>query len=136
MANETAKAAAAATAKSAKAAAAATAKSAKAAAAAAPVAGAPADTGTQDSAEQAPAAQAPAVQAAAAPEIKPKTAATAVESLETFIRRTEIVHLERDVVLVEVSHPQALSDSYPGTYGGIRLKKGQVGVRYSDGSTE
>ena len=125
MANETAKAAAAATS-----------KSAKAAAAAAPVAGAPADTGTQDSAELAPAVQEPAVQAAAAPEVKPKAAATTVEPLEAFIRRTEVVHLERDVVLVEVSHPQALSDSYPGTYGGIRLKKGPAGVRYSDGLTE
>lgn len=133
MANETAKAAAAATSKSAKAAAA-----AAPAPAPAPDTGAPVSTGTQASAEQAPAPdpQAPAVQAAAAPEAKPKAATTAVEPLEAFIRRTEVVHLERDVVLVEVSHPQALSDSYPGTYGGIRLKKGQVGVRYSDGSTE
>lgn len=129
MANETAKAAAAATPKTAKAAAAAT---------PAPDTGAPVSTGTQASAEQAPAPdpQAPAVQAAAAPEAKPKAATTAVEPLEAFIRRTEVVHLKRDVVLVEVSHPQALSDSYPGTYGGIRLKKGPVGVRYSDGSTE
>lgn len=114
-------------------------ETAKAAAAVAPDPGAQAGKATQVSAEQAAttAVQAPAVHTpAAAPEAKTNAPEAKVESLEAFIRRTEVVHLKRDVVLVEVSHPQALSDSYPGTYGGIRLKKGPVGVRYSDGSTE
>lgn len=128
MANETAKAAAAATP-----------KTAKAAAAATPDPSAQAGKATQASVEQAAttAVLAPAVHTpAASPEAKTKAPEAKVEPLEAFIRRTEVVHLKRDVVLVEVSHPQALSDSYPGTYGGIRLKKGPVGVRYSDGSTE
>lgn len=70
---------------------------------------------------------------AAVPEPEP----IIIEPLSDYIARVERAHLDRDVVAVEVTHPNANMDVYPGTYAGIRLTQGDVpSVKYSDGTTE
>lgn len=81
--------------------------------------------------------------------IAAKTAAEAVETeeaavaakpapaepLDAYIARVERAKLDQDVVAVAITHPEVHADRvHPGTYGGIRLGNGPVGVTYSDGS--
>lgn len=63
----------------------------------------------------------------------------------TFTEPVEVIGLheyiktkERDgSVLVEVSHPDAVEgDIFQGVYSGIRLRKGVLSAKYSDGTTE
>ena len=63
----------------------------------------------------------------------------------TFTEPVEVIGLheyiktkERDgSVLVEVSHPDAMDgDIFQGVYSGIRLKRGALSAKYSDGTTE
>lgn len=57
------------------------------------------------------------------------------EPLDAYIARVEREKLDQDVVVVEITHPEVHADRvHPGTYGGIRLSQGPVGVTYSDGS--
>lgn len=70
--------------------------------------------------------------AAASPEA---ASAAPAESLDAYIARVEREKLDQDVVVVEITHPEVHADRvHPGTYGGIRLSQGPVGVTYSDGS--
>lgn len=59
-----------------------------------------------------------------------------LEPLESFLRRVEGKHIDRDVVATAATHPHASEITWPGTYGGIRLSAGPVSVTYSDGTTE
>lgn len=59
-----------------------------------------------------------------------------LETLDTFLRRVEGKHIDRDVVATAATHPHASEITWPGTYGGIRLSAGPVSVTYSDGTTE
>lgn len=59
-----------------------------------------------------------------------------VPTLSEYIKQVESKHVKRDVFAVEVSHPNGEQHVRPCTYGGIRIKKGPLGVRYSDGTTE
>ena len=71
------------------------------------------------------AVQAPAVAAQPAP----------AEPLDAYIARVERAKLDKDVVAVAITHPEVHADRvHPGTYGGIRLGNGPVGVTYSDGT--
>lgn len=58
-----------------------------------------------------------------------------VEPLDTYIARVERAKLDKDIVAVAITHPEVHADRvHPGTYGGIRLSNGPVGVTYSDGT--
>ena len=59
-----------------------------------------------------------------------------LETIDTFLRRVEGKHIDRDVVATAATHPHASEITWPGTYGGIRLSAGPVSVTYSDGTTE
>jgi len=72
-------------------------------------------------------------------------AALTVAPKATFTVPVEVIGLheyiktkERDgSVLVEVSHPDAVDgDIYQGVYSGIRLKRGVLSAKFSDGTTE
>lgn len=57
------------------------------------------------------------------------------EPLDAYIARVERAKLDQDIVAVAITHPEVHADRvHPGTYGGIRLSNGPVGVTYSDGS--
>ena len=57
------------------------------------------------------------------------------EPLDAYIARVERAKLDQDVVAVAITHPEVHADRvHPGTYGGIRLGNGPVGVTYSDGT--
>lgn len=57
------------------------------------------------------------------------------EPLDAYIARVERAKLDQDIVVVAITHPEVHADRvHPGTYGGIRLSNGPVGVTYSDGS--
>lgn len=57
------------------------------------------------------------------------------EPLDAYIARVERAKLDQDVVAVAITHPEVHADRvHPGTYGGIRLSNGPVGVTYSDGT--
>lgn len=61
--------------------------------------------------------------------------AAPVEPLDAYIARVERAKLDQDIVAVAITHPEVHADRvHPGTYGGIRLSNGPVGVTYSDGS--
>ncbi len=61
--------------------------------------------------------------------------AAPVEPLDAYIARVERAKLDQDIVAVAITHPEVRADRvHPGTYGGIRLSNGPVGVAYSDGS--
>ena len=78
--------------------------------------------------QQAQAATGTAVQEPVAP-------AVAAEPLDAYIARVERAKLDQDVVAVAITHPEVHADRvHPGTYGGIRLGNGPVGVTYSDGT--
>lgn len=78
-------------------------------------------------------APAPVEQPAAAPVITP--AVPEPEPLADYIARVERAKLDEDVVAVAITHPEVREDRvHPGTYGGIRLSQGDVGVTYSDGT--
>ena len=63
------------------------------------------------------------------------TQALTNEPLDAYIARVERAKLDQDVVAVAITHPEVHADRvHPGTYGGIRLGNGPVGVTYSDGS--
>ena len=81
----------------------------------------------------------------AAEAVEPKEAAaqeaavaaqpTPAEPLDAYIARVERAKLDQDVVAVGITHPEVHADRvHPGTYGGIRLGNGPVGVTYSDGT--
>ena len=73
-----------------------------------------------------------APKAAASPEAAD---AASAESLDAYIARVECAKLDQDVVAVAITHPEVHADRvHPGTYGGIRLGNGPVGVTYSDGT--
>lgn len=58
-----------------------------------------------------------------------------IEPLTDYIARVEGAKLDQDVVAVAITHPEVREDRvHPGTYGGIRLSNGPVGVTYSDGT--
>lgn len=58
------------------------------------------------------------------------------EPLDAYIARVERAKLDQDIVAVAITHPEVHADRvHPGTYGGIRLSNGPVGVTYSDGTT-
>lgn len=60
---------------------------------------------------------------------------TPAEPLDAYIARVERAKLDQDVVAVAITHPEVHADRvHPGTYGGIRLGNGPVGVTYSDGT--
>ena len=60
---------------------------------------------------------------------------TPVEPLDAYIARVERAKLDQDIVAVAITHPEVHADRvHPGTYGGIRLSNGPVGVTYSDGT--
>lgn len=59
-----------------------------------------------------------------------------VPALAEYIAQVEGKHIARDVFAVDVTHPDAEPHVRPCTYGGIRVAKGPLSVRYSDGSTE
>lgn len=59
-----------------------------------------------------------------------------IPPLADYIRDVEGRHASRDVYAVEVSHPDGEERVYPGTYSGIRIKRGTLSVRYSDGTRE
>jgi hypothetical protein len=60
----------------------------------------------------------------------------AVPPLAEYIVDVEARHLDRDVYAVEVTYPDADERVYPGTYCGIRINSGPLGVRYSDGTRD
>ena len=61
--------------------------------------------------------------------------AAPVEPLDAYIARVERAKLDQDIVAVAITHPEVHADRvHPGTYGGIRLSNGPVGVTYSDGT--
>jgi hypothetical protein len=68
--------------------------------------------------------------------VKPQAGpADPVEPLADFIARVEREKLGQDVVAVAITHPEVMQERvHPGTYGGIRLSNGPVGVVYSDGT--
>jgi len=76
----------------------------------------------------------------AAEAVEPEEAAVAAkpapaEPLDAYIARVERAKLDQDVVAVAITHPEVHADRvHPGTYGGIRLGNGPVGVTYSDGT--
>lgn len=73
-----------------------------------------------------------ATMAAASPEA---ASAAPAEPLGAYIARVECAKLDQDVVAVAITHPEVHADRvHPGTYGGIRLGNGPVGVTYSDGT--
>ena len=83
----------------------------------------------------------------AAEAVEPKEAAaqeaavaaqpTPAEPLDAYIARVERAKLDQDVVAVAITHPEVHADRvHPGTYGGIRLSNGPVGVTYSDGTKD
>lgn len=71
-----------------------------------------------------------------APKETPAMSDETTEPLESFLRRVEGKHIDRDVVATAATHPHASEITWPGTYGGIRLSAGPVSVTYSDGTTE
>lgn len=70
------------------------------------------------------------------PKVDDPAAQDPQEPLDTFLRRVEGKHIDRDVVATAATHPHASEITWPGTYGGIRLSAGPVSVTYSDGTTE
>lgn len=83
--------------------------------------------------QRAQAATETAVQEPVAPAVAAQPAPT--EPLDAYIARVERAKLDQDVVAVAITHPEVHADRvHPGTYGGIRLGNGPVGVTYSDGS--
>jgi len=78
----------------------------------------------------------PVKRAARAPKETPAMSDETPETLDAFLRRGEVKHIERDVVATAATHPQATETTWPGTYGGIRLRAGPASVTYSDGTTE
>lgn len=57
------------------------------------------------------------------------------EPLDAYIARVERAKLDQDIVVVAITHPEVYADRvHPGTYGGIRLSNGPMGVTYSDGT--
>lgn len=79
--------------------------------------------------------------AAAKAEREAKAAAEAlapveIEPLSVFIARVEVAHVGRDVFAVEITHPEASEGVYPGRFSGIRLRKGEPSVTYSDGTKQ
>lgn len=57
------------------------------------------------------------------------------EPLDAYIARVERAKLDQDIVVVAITHPEVHADRvHPGTYGGIRLSNGPMGVTYSDGT--
>lgn len=75
-------------------------------------------------------------QSADDPKVDDPGAHDPLEPLDTFLRRVEGKHIDRDVVATAATHPHASEITWPGTYGGIRLSAGPVSVTYSDGTTE
>lgn len=76
-------------------------------------------------------------EAAAQEPVAPAVAAqpAPAEPLDAYIARVERAKLDKDVVAVAITHPEVHADRvHPGTYGGIRLGNGPVGVTYSDGT--
>ncbi|MDH1815694.1 hypothetical protein [Comamonas aquatica] len=83
--------------------------------------------------QQAQAATETAAQEPVAPAVAAKSAPA--EPLDAYIARVERAKLDQDVVAVAITHPEVHADRvHPGTYGGIRLGNGPVGVTYSDGT--
>lgn len=63
------------------------------------------------------------------------TQALTNEPLDAYIARVERAKLDQDIVAVTITHPEVHADRvHFGTYGGIRLGNGPVGVTYSDGT--
>lgn len=84
-----------------------------------------AQAATETAAQEVQEPVAPAVAAQPAP----------VEPLDAYITRVERAKLDQDIVAVAITHPEVHADRvHPGTYGGIRLSNGPVGVTYSDGT--
>lgn len=69
-------------------------------------------------------------------ENKAERKAKKAESFVEFMRRIERAHIDRDVVAVEATHPDAPTGTWAGTFSGIRTTKGKPSVKYSDGTTE
>ncbi len=66
---------------------------------------------------------------------KAEAAQQPAEPLDAYIARVERAKLDQDIVAVAITHPEVHADRvHPGTYGGIRLCNGPVGVTYSDGT--
>lgn len=81
------------------------------------------------------AAEAVGPEVAAAQEAAVAAQPTPAEPLDAYIARVERAKLDQDVVAVAITHPEVHADRvHPGTYGGIRLGNGPVGVTYSDGT--
>ena len=59
-----------------------------------------------------------------------------VPTLKEYIAQVEGKHVQRDVFATLVTHPTAEDRVYPGRYSGIRVRRGPLSVRYSDGTTE
>lgn len=60
----------------------------------------------------------------------------AAPTLKDYIAQVEGKHVDRDVYAAVVTHPTADERVYPGRYSGIRVVRGPLSVRYSDGTTE
>lgn len=70
------------------------------------------------------------------PTRKPVEKPQDVEPLDQYLRRMERLHIDRDVVAVTATHPDAINGTvWKGTYGGVRLSVGKPGMKYSDGTT-
>ena len=81
------------------------------------------------------AAEAVGTEVAAAQEAAVAAQPAPAEPLDAYIARVERAKLDQDVVAVAITHPEVHADRvHPGTYGGIRLGNGPVGVTYSDGT--
>lgn len=81
------------------------------------------------------AAEAVGPEVAAAQESAVAAQPAPAEPLDAYIARVERAKLDQDVVAVAITHPEVHADRvHPGTYGGIRLSNGPMGVTYSDGT--
>lgn len=112
-----------------------TTKTAKAEAAQQPVADAVEQKEASALEQQEQAATETAAQDVQEPVVPAESAQQPAEPLDAYIARVERAKLDQDIVVVEITHPEVHADRvHPGTYGGIRLSNGPVGVTYSDGT--
>ena len=85
--------------------------------------------------QQAQAATETAAQEVQEPVAPAVAAQQPAQPLDAYIASVERAKLDQDVVAVAITHPEVHADRvHPGTYGGIRLGNGPVGVTYSDGT--
>lgn len=71
-----------------------------------------------------------------APEPRSPAPPESVPTLKDYIASVEGKYADRDVYAAVVTHPTADERVYPGRYSGIRVVRGPLSVRYSDGTKE